>query len=92
MQILLTERFQKDILKLSGNEQESMFTALLLIPDAIKDPHRHSGLGIRKIHHSGIFEARAGLKLRMVFGVQLRRITLHRIGNHDEIHRYLKGL
>lgn len=92
MQITLTERFQKDLSALSSNQQNSLFSIILKLPLAIKNIHQHSGLGLRKIHSSGIFEARLGLGLRLVFGFQNNEIILHRIGSHEEIKRYLKML
>jgi mRNA-degrading endonuclease YafQ of YafQ-DinJ toxin-antitoxin module len=56
------------------------------------EPHMHSGLGIRKIHRSGIWEARVGLGLRLVFGVEDQAITLVRVGTHEDVQRYLREL
>jgi len=52
----------------------------------------HSGLGIRKLHRSGIWEARLGLGLRLVFAVQKEVLTLVRVGTHQDIQRYLRTL
>jgi mRNA-degrading endonuclease YafQ of YafQ-DinJ toxin-antitoxin module len=92
MKITLTERFQKDVEGLNDVTKSQAFSILLKLPGALRDVHRHSGLGLRKIHPSGIFEARIGLGLRMVFGWEKETLILHRVGNHDEIQRYLKGL
>lgn len=92
MKITLTERFQKDVEALQDIQRSQAFSILLKLPGALRDIHRHSGLGLRKIHPSGIFEARVGLGLRMVFGYDKETLTLHRIGNHDDIQRYLRGL
>jgi mRNA-degrading endonuclease YafQ of YafQ-DinJ toxin-antitoxin module len=58
----------------------------------VGDPHRHAGTGIRKLHRSGVWEARLGLGLRLVFALESDVMTLARVGDHDEIRRYLKGL
>lgn len=92
MQITLTERFQKDVIHLTPEDKEAIFSTMLKIPSAIKDIHRHEGIGLRKIHSSGIFEARIGLGLRIIFGYQNQELCFHRVGNHDEIRRYLKAL
>jgi mRNA-degrading endonuclease RelE of RelBE toxin-antitoxin system len=92
MKITLTERFQKDVADLDELAKSQMFSILLKLPGAVKDVHRHSGIGLRKIHASGIFEARIGLGLRIVFGYDKETLILHRIGNHDEIQRYLRSL
>ncbi|MBI2335670.1 MAG: hypothetical protein HYU97_02770 [Deltaproteobacteria bacterium] len=92
MKITLSERFQRDLSALPKQESNSVFSVLLKIPTIIKDIHRHDGMGLRKIHASGIYEARVGLGLRIVFGYKENEIFLHRVGNHDEIKRYLKNL
>jgi hypothetical protein len=56
------------------------------------DPHRHAGAGIRKLHGSGIWEARLGLGLQLVFALERGMLALARVGTHDEIRRYLKDL
>lgn len=92
MQIFLTESFQEDAKKLEISQREALFEVLLKLPTTLKDIHKHSGMGLRKIHPSGIYEARIGLKIRMVFGFQKNTLSLHRVGNHDDISRYLKTL
>ena len=47
---------------------------------------------IRKLHATGIWEARVGLGLRMVFTLEANQLTLVRVGSHDEIRRYLRQL
>jgi hypothetical protein len=59
---------------------------------AVGDPHLHAGLGIRKLHASGIWAARVGLGLRVVFGLETDLLTLVRVGSHDEIRRFLRQL
>ena len=91
MKLALTERFQEDVRGLPA-EQRAVLEALLSLPRALGQPHRHAGLGIRKLHPSGIWEARVGLGLRLVFTLQARLITLVRVGTHDEIRRFLRQL
>jgi hypothetical protein len=70
----------------------AVFDPLLSLPRAVGDPHLHAGLGIRKLHGSGIWEARVGLGLRLVFALEPGLVTLVRAGTHDEIRRYLRTL
>jgi mRNA-degrading endonuclease YafQ of YafQ-DinJ toxin-antitoxin module len=58
----------------------------------VGDPLAHAGLGIRKVHASGIWEARVGLGLRLVFAFEAGLLTLLRVGSHDEIRRFLREL
>lgn len=92
MQILLTDRFQKDVSSLNPSEKNELFQVMVDLPKAVQNIHSHSGMGLRKIHSSGIFEARLGLQLRVAFTFEKQTLVLHRVGNHDEIKRYLKNL
>ena len=92
MRLTLTEKFQKDCGTLSKSQREQLFAVMLKLPQAMRDSHRHTGVGLRKLHPSGIFEARLGLGLRLLFAYKSQEIILHRIGNHDQIKKYLKTL
>ena len=67
MRIALTERFQQDVRELRAEERSRLLDVLLELPRALGTPHVHAGLGLRKIHSTGIWEARLGLGLRIVF-------------------------
>ncbi len=92
MKILLAERFQKDVSKLNPVERARIFETLLQIPAALKNPHRHAGIGVRKLHRSGIYEARIGLGLRMVFAFRSGDLILAMVGSHDRVRKYLASL
>ena len=92
MRVALTERFQTDVAGLGAAERAAVFETLLALPKAMEQAHRHAGLGVRKLHASGIWEARVGLGYRMVFTLADDMLTLVRVGTHDEIRRYLKSL
>jgi hypothetical protein len=68
------------------------FDVMLVLPRAVGDVHAHAGLGIRRLHASGIWEARLGLGLRLVSALEADHLTLVRVGSHDEIRRYLRQL
>ncbi len=92
MRIALTERFQRDVRDLDAAKRATVFNVVLALPPAIGDVHRHQGLGLRKLHRSGIWEARAGLGLRLVFAVERDLCTLVTVGTHEEVQRYLRSL
>jgi mRNA-degrading endonuclease YafQ of YafQ-DinJ toxin-antitoxin module len=92
MQIVLTERFQHDPSGLVDDQRTALFEAMLALPRAIGKPHLHQGLGIRKLHARGIWEARVGLGLRLVFTLERDRTTLVRIGTHEDVRRFLREL
>jgi mRNA-degrading endonuclease YafQ of YafQ-DinJ toxin-antitoxin module len=92
MRLALGEGFQRDVRGLSEAQRPSVFEAILALSRAVGDPHLHAGLGIRKLHASGVWEARLGLGLRLVFTLETNLLTLVRVGSHDEIRRYLRQL
>jgi mRNA-degrading endonuclease YafQ of YafQ-DinJ toxin-antitoxin module len=92
MKLALTDCFQRDVRDLATDRKAALFDVMLSLPRAIGEPHLHSGLGIRKIHRSGIWEARAGLGLRLVFTLERDLLTLVRVGSHDEIRTYLREI
>jgi len=92
MRIVLTERFQSDVRNLAAAERTAVFETLLALPQGIGKPHAHTGIGLRKIHRSGIWEARVGLGLRIVFGVEESTAKLLVVGTHNEVARFLKSL
>lgn len=92
MKLALPERFQRDVRDLARDQRSAVFDAILSLPRAMAQPHLHSGLGIRKLHRSGIWEARVGLGLRLVFTLESGMITLVRVASHEDIKRYLREL
>jgi mRNA-degrading endonuclease YafQ of YafQ-DinJ toxin-antitoxin module len=92
VRLALAEAFQRDVRGLAGHQRQAVFDVLLALPRAIGEPHLHAGLGIRKLHPTGIWEARVGLGLRVVFALEPNLLTLVRLGSHDEIRRYLRQL
>ena len=54
-------------------------------------PHRHRGLGIRKLTGS-FFEIRVGLDIRLVFQNRADCLLFVMAGNHDEVQKFLRGL
>ena len=92
MRIALTARFVRDVDGLSDDRRLAVRAALRALPDIVGRPHLHAGVGLRKIHPSGIWEARAGLGIRIVLAIEGDLATLVRAGTHDRIRRYLKSL
>ena len=92
MKILLMERFQRDLADLSQEERSRCFELLMALPKTIGLSHRHAGLGIRKLHPSGVYEASVGLGLRVVFALRVDQDILVRVGSHEEVRKYLASL
>jgi mRNA-degrading endonuclease YafQ of YafQ-DinJ toxin-antitoxin module len=92
MRIALEGRFQRDVAGLSKEQRGALFETMLALPKAMGEPHLHRGLGVRKLHASGVWEARVGLGLRLLFAVQPDLLTFVRVGTHDEVRRFLREL
>ena len=92
MRVELTERFQQDVATLRDAERTAVFDAMLALPKALGNPRAHSGLGLRKVHASGIWEVRVGLAIRLVIALSRGTATFVRAGTHDEVRRYLRSL
>lgn len=92
MKITFTTSFELDFKKRTAKEKKQIYEVLPKFPTIIGKPHLHVGIGVRKIHPTGIFEARLGLGLRLIFAVAKNEIILHRLGSHDTIQKYLKNL
>lgn len=92
MKIIIPETAQKDIDRLPKEQKINLLSILIQLPYAIKNIHQHSGLGLRKIHSSGFYEARIGLALRIIFQIINDEIWIKRIGNHDDVERFIKTL
>jgi mRNA-degrading endonuclease YafQ of YafQ-DinJ toxin-antitoxin module len=65
--------------------------ALQLLEQDFGHPHRHRGLGVRKLT-GNFFEIRAGLDIRMVFQYRPECLLFVMAGNHDEVQKFLRGL
>ena len=92
MKVALTERFQRAVRDLDDSKRAAVFDSILTLPRALGDPQAHAGLGIRKLHASGIWEARVGLGLRLVFTLEHGLLTLVLVGTHEDIRRLLRDL
>lgn len=92
MKIIFTTSFERDFKKRNEKEKEQVCDIVLKLPKVVGKPHLHTGIGIRKIHSSGIFEARLGLGLRLVFALEKKALILHRLGDHNTIRKYLNNL
>ena len=63
--------------------------ALCELTEAFGQPHRHSGLGIRKLGGK-LFECRGTLALRFVFQDRGSELYVSFLGTHDEVKALLR--
>lgn len=86
--IELTRRF-KTLVKAAGREDDVMDT-LARVRDGFGNPHLHTGLAIRKLGRH-LYECRTGLDWRLVFTAGKGVLTFDFAGDHDAVHKYLRG-
>lgn len=84
-------RFRRSIRNLPAAQQREVARALDALPTIFGQPHRHTGLGIRRLRRN-FFECRAGLAVRLIFEVQPRTPLFHDAGGYDDVQRFLKNL
>ncbi|MFZ5806025.1 MAG: hypothetical protein ACOY3I_02285 [Verrucomicrobiota bacterium] len=63
--------------------------AIAVIQKAFGQPHRHQGIGVRKLARD-YYEARIGLQKRLVFENKKNALFFHILGDHDQIKAFLK--
>ena len=84
-------RFASDAVSLPDDKRLEVERVLRRLSGEFGQPHLHSGLGIRRLRRN-YFECRLGRDLRMVFRLEGSILTMVRIGDHEEIQSFLKGI
>ncbi len=85
--IYFASRFRHSWKHLTAAEQNRVLDIVIALPHLLKNPHQHSGYGLRKIQGFQLMEARVGLRWRLVMEVDASRITLYDVMNHDQVRR-----
>ena len=92
MRISFQERFRRACRSLTIQDQAALLRVFLELGSSLGRPHEHSGLGLRKLHPSDLWEIRLALSRRAVFGLSGDEVTFVFLGTHDEVQRFLKSL
>lgn len=90
MRIELHPRLRKRTGKLNSSERTQISATLRALADGFGQPHRHAGLGIRRLRKD-LFECRAGLHWRVVFFAEKGVLTAYDVMTHDEIKAWLRS-
>lgn len=90
-EIELDHDFRVEVKALGKEERGIIGQAIADIQEAFGNPHVHSGIGIRKLRRA-LYEARTDLGQRLLFEDRPDCIFFFKLGNHDEIRKYLKEL
>ena len=90
IQIEIGVRLLRTLRRLGPEISAEAEIKLARITEEFGQPHAHSGLGLRKIgRHS--YEARLGLKWRLVLVRHVDRLLAYDVMSHDEVARWLKS-
>ncbi len=91
MNIILRESFLQGCRRITADDRSSLLRVFLDLRAALSDPHRHSGLGMRKLSQRGLWEVRIGLDLRALFRIEAESAIFMFLGSHDEVRRFLRS-
>jgi hypothetical protein len=90
VEIRLTEEFRKAMNRLSVSGRQEVQTAMVLAARAWADPDRHSAIAIRDIR-PGIYEARSGARLRLLFAKEPAGLDFFMFGDHRAVKDFICG-
>ena len=90
IRVLLSERIKKTADKLSPGLREKASQTIADVAAAFGEPHRHRGLGLRKLA-SRSYEARVHLQWRVVFIHDKNALIAYDVMTHDEVALWLRG-
>lgn len=86
----LSESFRADVRKYPKETRGKIGRVLQLLERDFGHPHRHRGLGVRKLTATWL-ELRVGLELRIVFQHRPDCLWFGMVGSHDEVKKFLRG-
>lgn len=87
----LSESFRVRVRANPKETRANIGRALQFLERDFGHPHRHQGLGIRKLT-GNYFEIRGGLDIRLVFQNRADCLLFLMAGIHDEVQKFLRGL
>ena len=90
IRVLLSERIKKTADKLPPEVREKAARAIADVGTAFGDPHRHRGLGLRKLAGRS-YEIRVHLQWRIVFIHDGKALVAYDVMTHDDVARWLRG-
>jgi len=85
--IYAVRRFRSTWRTLDPKLKERVIDVILALPDLLAYPHKHSGFGFRRLHGSDYWEARLGLRWRLILRIGVNEVVLFDVMNHDQVRR-----
>jgi hypothetical protein len=90
IRVLLSERIKKTADKLPPDVRGKAARAIAHVGVAFGDPHKHRGLGLRKLARRS-YEIRVQSQWRVVFIYDGKNLIAYDVMNHDEVSLWLRG-
>jgi hypothetical protein len=90
IRVLLSERIKKTADKLPPGVRKKAAQAIADVAAAFGDPHRHRGLGLRKLAKRS-YEIRVHLQWRVVFLHDQKTLVAYDVMTHDDVTLWLRG-
>ena len=88
--IVLSERIRKTADKLPPDLRDKVSQAIARVSAAFCDPHKHRGLGLRKLGRRS-YEIRVHRQWRVVFIQDGETLIAFDVMDHDEVALWLRG-
>ena len=90
IRVLITERIRKTAGTLPPEVRDRVDKAIAEVGAVFGDPHRHRGLGLRKLAKRS-YEIRVQQQWRVVFIHDGETLVAYDIMNHDQVSLWLRG-
>ena len=91
IRIFVGKRFSHSLQHLDAASRERLSEILAEVSQHFGNPHRHAGLGLRKLS-PGLWECRLDIRSRVVFMKEKDRLIAYDVMSHDEIRAWLKNV
>jgi mRNA-degrading endonuclease RelE of RelBE toxin-antitoxin system len=88
--IQFASRFPRTWKSLSQTQKERILDIIIELPNLMKNPHQHSGFGLRRLQGFAYYEARIDLRWRLIMKIDSHEIVLFDVLNHDQVRRLIR--
>lgn len=90
LEIYFAPSFERILKKLDPHIKSWVKDVVSKVIDFYAADRKSEGLGVKRLR-GNICEARAGLKIRVLYDLSGSRLTFILAGSHDDVKRFLKG-
>jgi mRNA-degrading endonuclease RelE of RelBE toxin-antitoxin system len=90
LSIVLRDSFLRACRRLTKDEHAALMQIFVDLRGNLADPARHTGLGLRKVNPHPLWEARLGLRIRVLFRLEDDHVIFVFLGTHDEVQAFVR--